>query len=273
MCFISIIIPLFNKESIIKNTINSVLSQSYEKYEIIVVNDGSTDHSLDIVSEIHDVRLSIINQDNGGPGKARNTGAEKAKGEWLLFLDADDELIQGALADYAQLAEQHSDADIIDCGQLILTEYGQEIMPHTLNGYSNNPLKDFYFRRISPGSNHSLFKKSISLQYPYNPAIRRFEDGELLLRMLPNARVFSTTQPMSLVHAEHSCASGVRKNINDDFIGHLSLKGSFWQKMLNYRFFIEERENYPSDCHRLYPTWYWRYDLLIVFKLLSLLNL
>lgn len=270
---ISVVIPLYNKESIIRQNINSVLTQDYDDYEIIIVNDGSTDKSADVVRLVKDPRIKLIDQENGGQSKARNTGTKFAKGEWLLFLDADDELLPNALSEYARLASEHNDADIIDGGQLILTPEGRVSMPHSLNGYSKSPLRDFYFRRISPGSNHSLFKSSIARQFPYNTNIRRYEDGELLLRMLPHARVFSTTQPMSLVHAEHSCASGVRKNINDDFIGHLSLKGFFWQKMLNYRFYIEERENYPLDCHRLYSTWYWRYDLLVLFKLFSFIKI
>ena len=76
---ISVIIPLYNKEPIIERSLQSVLSQDYDDFEVVVVNDGSTDRSADIVRSINDPRIRLIEQENGGPSKARNTGTKKAK--------------------------------------------------------------------------------------------------------------------------------------------------------------------------------------------------
>ena len=89
---ISVVIPLYNKEASIKQALMSVLSQSYQEFEVVIVDDGSTDNSVAKVEEIQDSRIRLIRQENGGPSKARNTGVKNAKGEWILFLDADDEL-------------------------------------------------------------------------------------------------------------------------------------------------------------------------------------
>lgn len=89
---ISVVIPLYNKEPIIKKTLNSVLSQDYSDFEVVVVDDGSTDNSVAIVESIAGPRIRLIKQENGGPSKARNTGVKNAKGDWIVFLDADDEL-------------------------------------------------------------------------------------------------------------------------------------------------------------------------------------
>lgn len=86
----SVIIPLYNKELSVANTINSVLNQSYQNFEIIIVNDGSTDNSRKIVSNIDDSRILIIDKTNGGVSSARNLGIQRAKYEWISFLDADD---------------------------------------------------------------------------------------------------------------------------------------------------------------------------------------
>lgn len=83
----SIIIPVYNVEKYIKKCLDSVFNQSFKDYEVIVVNDGTKDNSMDIVKE-YDVK--IINQKNQGLSVARNTGVSKAKGEYLLFLDSDD---------------------------------------------------------------------------------------------------------------------------------------------------------------------------------------
>jgi len=86
----SVVIPLYNKERSVKNTIESVLNQTFQDFEVIVVNDGSTDNSLEVVKSFNDERIRIINQKNSGVSSARNRGIKEAKYEWIAFLDADD---------------------------------------------------------------------------------------------------------------------------------------------------------------------------------------
>ncbi|MGA1226677.1 MAG: glycosyltransferase [Tamlana sp.] len=88
--FFSVIIPLYNKEKYIKNTINSVLNQNFNDFEIIIVDDGSTDKSLDRISEINHKNIIILRQKNAGVSVARNRGIEEAKSKYIALLDADD---------------------------------------------------------------------------------------------------------------------------------------------------------------------------------------
>jgi len=88
--FFSVIIPLYNKEKYIKNTIESVLNQDFTDFEILVINDGSTDNSLKQVEMFSDGRIKIFNQENQGVSVARNLGIEQSKGKYICFLDADD---------------------------------------------------------------------------------------------------------------------------------------------------------------------------------------
>lgn len=89
---ISIIIPCYNVEKYIGKAIESIIIQSYKNWELILVNDGSTDNTLNILNAfgVKEKRIIIINSNNGGVSKARNLGLEKVSGNWLLFLDADD---------------------------------------------------------------------------------------------------------------------------------------------------------------------------------------
>ena len=86
----SVIVPLYNKEISIKNTIQSILNQKYQKFEVIIVNDGSTDNSAKIVESIDDERVRLVHQKNQGVSAARNRGIIEAKCEWIAFLDGDD---------------------------------------------------------------------------------------------------------------------------------------------------------------------------------------
>lgn len=88
--FFSVIIPLYNKEGYIKSTLQSVLNQSFTDFEIIIINDGSTDNSASEVKQFTDNRISFYQQENKGLSATRNTGIKKAKADFVALLDADD---------------------------------------------------------------------------------------------------------------------------------------------------------------------------------------
>ena len=267
---ISIIIPLYNKEQTIRQSIESVLSQSFRNIELIVVDDGSTDKSVSVAESIDDSRLKLIKQENAGPSAARNTGLRCARGEWVVFLDADDELCDDALIVMHDKCNIYPDADIIDFNKYIRKDGKLTLQKHQIEGPVKNPLRAWYYRKISPGCGHSIFKTSFAQAHPYNEQFRRFEDADLLLRMLPAAKVYSSTFPTEIHDMDSIAASHPRKDIKEDYIGSLNLTtGSFWHKMCTYRLFIEERENYPKECKELYPYWYYRYDLLCIYKFLQ----
>lgn len=89
---ISVIIPVYNSEKYIRECLDSVLSQTYSDFEVLIINDGSTDISGEICEEYakKDLRISVFHKENGGVSSARNLGLEKAQGEWISFLDSDD---------------------------------------------------------------------------------------------------------------------------------------------------------------------------------------
>lgn len=91
---ISILIPVYNAEKHLNRCIDSIINQTFTNYEVILINDGSTDKSGALCDKISktDKRISVIHQPNGGPNKARNAGIENAKGEYLVFIDSDDML-------------------------------------------------------------------------------------------------------------------------------------------------------------------------------------
>ena len=99
MTLISIIIPVYNAEKTIEDTINSIVKQKFKNYEIILVNDGSTDRTGEVISSLTKRfdNLKVFQQKNSGPLIARNKGISEAKGEYLMFVDADDYLAEGSL--------------------------------------------------------------------------------------------------------------------------------------------------------------------------------
>lgn len=270
---ISVVIPLYNKEKTIEQSLRSVLQQKGCDFEVVVVNDGSTDNSVEQVKKIDDARIRFISKENGGPGSARNLGAEKAQGEWIVFLDADDELLPNALRIFANAIQSRPDVDIFDAKKYILIGDNKTLAFHPLKGYVKNPLKECFFSRILPGNGSSAFRRSFFLKHPYDERIRRFEDAELLIRQLSYARVYSLSEPTLLFNRNFAEASHPRKNVMEDYFAYLDFsKGSFWRKMCVYRTFLEERELYPEYGHQHYAKMYKRYDWLLMFKLLNILG-
>lgn len=94
----SIVIPMYNRENLISRALNSCLQQRYDDFEIVVVDDCSTDNSINVVKGFLDSRINLVRHEkNLGVGPARNTGIESAKGIWVILLDSDDELLPDAL--------------------------------------------------------------------------------------------------------------------------------------------------------------------------------
>lgn len=112
---ISIVIPLYNKEKSIASTLQTVLNQTFSNYEIVIVNDGSTDNSVAEVEKVQDSRIRLIHQQNAGVSAARNRGIKEALGELIAFLDADDEWMPEYLATQIQLYQKYSDCKVFAC--------------------------------------------------------------------------------------------------------------------------------------------------------------
>lgn len=111
----SVVIPLYNKRPYIRRAVESVLGQTHTDFELIIVDDGSTDGSADVLAGIVDARLKLIRQPNQGVGAARNTGIAHACGAWLALLDADDAWLPHHLAELVRIISTNPQAGMISC--------------------------------------------------------------------------------------------------------------------------------------------------------------
>ncbi len=109
---ISVVIPVYNGAKTIRETIASVLAQSFEDLEVLVINDGSTDETGEIVQRIADPRLKLLNYPNAGLAASRNRGIHRAKGEYISFIDADDLWTPDKLAAQYQALQEHPQAQV-----------------------------------------------------------------------------------------------------------------------------------------------------------------
>lgn len=156
---VSIIIPVFNAQNYIKSTLESCFNQTYQNIELLVVNDGSTDETPNILSEVNDPRVVVINKKNEGSGKARNAGLKAATGEYVIFLDADDAIPNNYVERLVSSIELNN-SDIALCGYVI--DKGDKctyVKPKKT--VTNEPLKDFLVDNIVSSPWAKIYKKAI----------------------------------------------------------------------------------------------------------------
>lgn len=143
----SVVIPLYNKEKYIRETIESVLNQTYQNFEIIIVNDGSTDNSINEVNKVLDSRIRIVNQENSGVGVARNTGISNANFEWIAFLDGDDLWCNDHLSELKKIINIFPDSGLISTQHSKFNERPVLTGKHSINKF---PIKTIdYFEEAS----------------------------------------------------------------------------------------------------------------------------
>jgi len=120
---ISVIVPLYNKEAWVERCLHSILHQTYQNIEILIINDGSTDKSRDLISSLDDRRIKIFDKLNGGLATARNYGIDKAKGKYIALIDADDEWEERHL-EYILKGFEHYENTVLVCSDLMETTDG-----------------------------------------------------------------------------------------------------------------------------------------------------
>lgn len=187
---ISVVIPLYNKDFIISETLNSVLAQTFTDFEVIIVNDGSTDNSLEVVSQYTDDRIRLYNQENSGVSKTRNVGIEYAKGELIAFLDADDYWYPNHLEELYQLY-----LDFPNCGLYASRYYMKISEVNTIKTNYNKAvsdtfrgiLPDYFFAsmqyRVGLTSAVAIPKKILQKDFLFNLELNGQEDLELFTKI------------------------------------------------------------------------------------------
>lgn len=218
---ISVIVPLYNKAAYIQRALESIFNQSLSDFEVIVVDDGSTDDGPRIVSEYADRRLRRVAQRNAGPGSARNRGIREARSEYLAFLDADDEWAPGYLEESLRLLCAHSDAASVTSGYIEFPSQTSREAMWRARGITEGA------HRLSPDmpameAVHRLAYMSPCSTIARADIVRKWggfydmnncaysEDAFLWLKILLNETVVFSVAPLTRIHFE---ASRLGKNL------------------------------------------------------------
>ncbi|MFB2937271.1 glycosyltransferase [Aerosakkonemataceae cyanobacterium BLCC-F154] len=187
MPLISVVIPVYNGEKTIQETIESVLNQSFSDLELIVINDGSTDRTLEIVSHIQDERLKLFSYPNAGVAESRNRGICQANGEFISFIDADDLWTVDKLENQLKALQENPQAAVAYSWTKCIDESGEisrrgSHISDTGNVYAKLLLIDF----IENGSNPLIRKQALQEVGNFDRSVVPSEDRDMWLRLAAN---------------------------------------------------------------------------------------
>lgn len=231
---VSVVIPLFNKAPFVQRALQSVTAQTFGDFEIIVVDDGSTDGGAQIVEGFDDPRIRIIRQENAGPGAARNRGLDEAQGEFVAFLDADDEWMPEYLSESLRLLDENGPS-----AAAVVSNYFEHPA-----GISRESM--WRQRGLSDGltrlSSDTEPQRAIALLAYMTPCttmahsavVRKHggfyeqdrcaygEDANLFMKLLLNESVIVNLNPLARIHFEASGAAQTRRSVRpvEPFLNH-----------------------------------------------------
>jgi glycosyltransferase involved in cell wall biosynthesis len=223
---VSVVIPTYNRSKLLRKTVQSVLDQSFKDYEILVVNNSSTDDTKEMLESLGDPRIRVLDILNQGViAKSRNLGMRNARGEYIAFLDDDDLWLSEKLEKQVGYLEKHPEYDLIYSPVWTIDE--NDARKEYLE-IKRSPTEGNIFYELVRGNYIStltvLMRKSLLSEIGFfgeNPALRSIEDYDYWLRIALKKQIGFINEPLALYRV-HS--SGVSKTVNESRLNQKVLK-------------------------------------------------
>lgn len=268
MPVISVIVPVYNVEKVLYHCIDSILNQIFNDFELILVDDGSTDNSGRICDEYagKDTRAKVIHKQNGGVSSARNAGIEAAKGEYICFVDSDDYLESNYLKELVETKRKYADYDNIWCGFQTVEDYNgknkEAVIAKNDTGISCYSLEDIMIlheRWLDASPCNKLFNKRVVV----NNNIKFPEDLSLGEDLLFNFEYLDSTKGKIVVINQP-----LYNYIRD---GKESLDNKYYPDLLEiYRRLNSETEKYAQKWNlseeqisKMYNSFFFRLEAVL----------
>lgn len=272
---ISVVIPLFNKEKHIQRAITSVLGQTHQDFELVIVDDGSTDGSYEAANAIKDPRMRFIRQENKGVSVARNRGVAEAKYDWVAFLDADDEWLPEFLEKISELISQFPGCGMygsshyrVTSGNILTVSARLSEMPIGWKGVFEDYCSQIGDVLPYHSSAVLLSKSSLTIAGGFPENLRIWEDTDTWMRVALNYGAAFINIPLAIYHVESEDRTKVEPA---DFQKILEK----WQQMLNsnkipQKYSASFKENFLARYQFMFAKYYLKkYNLQMAKRLLK----
>lgn len=181
---VSIIIPAYNASEYIKNCLDSCIKQDHDNVEIIVIDDGSTDNTRDIVKSYSDRRIKYLYKENGGSASARNLGIRNSSGDYIIFLDSDDLILPNRITAHIKSLQNKDKIITYSDFRYIKNHNNNNEYKHKFKFYSGDVLDKMLYKNFIPTNCATYPRSFIDDIGIFNEEIRNCEDTEFLIRAL-----------------------------------------------------------------------------------------
>ncbi len=288
---VSIVIPVYNRAQVVQRTLQSVLKQTHRPLQVILVDNCSTDNTLDVLNDFkaehnaEDFSVEVVQEAHHTASAARNRGLEEAQGEWLVFFDSDDEMLPDLVTKYVEKIEQNPEKEVDMIGIRCTFRKANGDTCHT-PFFTHDALANHILHSIFSTQRYAVKRSFFVSSGGWNKDIMAWDDWEIALRLvLRKPKIdFITTEPLVIIHdsGENSITgtdfshrhgewehvidvmcNNVRKSSIDNAQRYLNL--------LDYRRVVlaahYDREGAPEYARELYATAYGRLKQHFVLKL------
>lgn len=250
----SIIIPAYNYADVLPRAINSVLQQNGDDWELIVINDGSTDNTSEILKSWSNDKFSYIEQKNEGPASARNNGINASSGSYLIFLDADDEMTENALDNFRTAIQDQTNAGLFIGGHESIYPSGKSKLhlPKLKEQKKVERLRSYLIdKNLNISNGPTAMRRDIFSHYLYPAIFRCVEDIPMFAYVLANYEIVGIDRNMARIYK------------HDDSLRHNTKLGDEIGLQLVDEVFSEDR--IPLECQKL-KTEYSSHRSLSLFR-------
>lgn len=277
---ISVIIPLYNKSKSICRCLDSVITQSYTDWECVIVDDGSTDDSSQLCKSYTDNRIRYIYKENGGVSSARNKGFEEAKGDYVLFLDADDYLLPKGLEVLKQLVDKYNIPVAVGNYYLEFRNYKRLHGLRLSEGIIKYRFMYNYMRLYSDRAGAALYRKDTLPRNPFNTQLSRYEDTECMIKVMEKYEFAYSPEPVMAYTDDFNGLSKFCKDPYKDYAFSMDLRNKgFWERLILVGYLRQALSGYPFErknlitIHGINCLWLCiEYPLYIVRRILKKIN-
>jgi len=248
--FISICIPTYNRAEFLQRSISTILRQTYEKYEIIIIDDGSTDNTEDVIKSFNSPKIRYIRKEHSGIPRSRNRAIQEAKGEFILWVDSDDEVSAYLLERYVEEMNKYPDVDLFYCNLTTLDDITNEVGSRISQDWYNQENKAILHQIIYGIAFYfggSLMRKKIFEEIgDFNIEFKRGQDYEMFSRLLlaRKYKLKSINQLGYIWHFHNSNISGKMSTNVDKHYERESIREIFAAMRIDEIFYQLDWENH-----------------------------
>ncbi len=252
--FFSIIIPTYNRSEFIGRAIQSVLNQNFADWELIIIDDGSTDNTESMVDSFRDDRITYYYQENQERSAARNKGIELSKGDWICFLDSDDEYLPNHLSSLKKAIDNDPIPRLLITGHYI-SKNGVQLKHPLISNDQQSQLEEISRKFIL--MNSVCVNRSIVNKNNFNLNFRIWEDTHLWLRIAAQFPVQQLEEYTCIqnVHGGSTVVQGLRivkLSEMDQYINAIQDLRDNYSELFNSKLNDSFFNNYIAEKHKMY---------------------